>query len=269
MHIQPRLFRAHVDNRSHNRPMLTDKQREREQTILAAAQTLMATYSRGALTIGKLAIALRMSPGTIRRHFADIDSILAEILLRHLTGIARAIGRTPPSDPKEKAAARAAYIEATRTGWGGLTEPHLLLIRERHTLPEDLAKPVEDMRTLIGEILAGERGAIALTLLDTPELQATQIDAMLATTEPKATEPTATEPRTANPEPPAKPAEPQAPATAPAAHKPHYQDWKAAKRHKKLQARNARAGPASHSLSLERSLHRLEAELQTNPTPRS
>jgi AcrR family transcriptional regulator len=239
MHIQPRLLRAHVDNRSHNRPMPTEKQRAREQTILAAAQTLMATYCRGVLTIGKLAIALRMSPGTIRRHFTDMDEILAEILLRHLTGIARAIGNTPPGDPNARAAARAAYIEATRTGWGGLTEPHLLLIRERHTLPEDLAKPVEQMRHVIGEMLAGDQGAIALTLLDAPELQAAHIEAMLATSEPTAKEPQG---------PPAKHAQPPAHATAPPGHKPHYRDWKAAKLHKKLQAREARAGPACHGV---------------------
>jgi len=236
MHIQPRLLRAHVDNRSHNRPMLNEKQQAREQSILAAAQTLMATYCRGVLTIGKLALALRMSPSTIRRHFTDIDEILAEILLRHLTEIARAIGKIPLGDPNCRAASRAAYIEVTRTGWGGLTEAHLLLIRERHSLPEDLAKPVEDMRHLIGEMLAGEEGAIALTLLDTPELQAAQIEAMLATTGPRANEPKA---------PPAKPAQPQTHSPAPSGHKPHYRDWKAAKLHKKLLAREARAGPAA------------------------
>jgi AcrR family transcriptional regulator len=244
MHIQPRLLRAHVDNRSHDRPMLTEKQRAREQSILAAAETLMATYSRGALTIGKLALALRMSPATIRRHFTDMDSILAEILLRHLTAISRAIGKIPPDDPNRRAAGRAAYIEATRTGWGGLTEAHLLLVRERHTLPEDLAKPVEEMRTLIGELLAGEQGAIALTLLDAPSLQAGQIEAMLATTE--ATPPAKPAQPQAQAQAQAQPrAQPQACATAPPGHKPHILDWRAAKRHKRLQAREARAGPGA------------------------
>jgi AcrR family transcriptional regulator len=218
-----------MDNRSH-RPPLTDKQREREERILAATQTLMATFSRDALTMGKLAIALRMGTGTIRRHFADIDSILAEILLRHLTAVAKAIGNIPRDDPNRRAAQRAAYIEATRTGWGGLSEAHLLLIRERHTLPDDLAKPVEDMRQLIGETLAGENAAIALALLDTPELAAPQIEAMLATTDRKDTAPAA------------KPAQPQHP--APATHKPPYRNWKLPKRYKTSRAHEARAGPA-------------------------
>jgi AcrR family transcriptional regulator len=231
MHIPPRLLRAHMDNRSHRSP-LSDKQREREERILAATQTLIANFGRDALTIGKLALALRMAPATIRRHFVDIDSILAEILLRHLTALSRAIAKVAHDDPDRRAAQRAAYVEATRSGWGGLTEPHLLLIRERHTLPEDLAKPVEDMRQVIGDMLAGEQAAIALTLLDTPALQAPHIEAMLAAIAPQAAAP-----------PPAPAPKPAAPAATPA-HKPHYRDWKAARRQKKLLVRQARAQAA-------------------------
>jgi AcrR family transcriptional regulator len=224
--------------------MLSEKQQEREQKILAKAQIIMATHSRGALTIGKLAIALRMAPSTIRFHFADSDAILGEILLRHLTDIAKVLGKIPPEAPNRKAAARTAYIEATRTGWGGLTEPHLLLVRERHTLPEDLARPVEDLRQLIGELLAGDQGGRALHMLDEPDMQVAHVEAALAVDDPKP--------------PPAKPAEPQPQAKAQAqsqaqagpqptpkpVHKPHYRDWKAARLQKKLLARKARAGPA-------------------------
>jgi AcrR family transcriptional regulator len=220
-----------MDNATRNRPPLTDKQREREERIIFAAQTLMATFGGDTLTIGKLALALRMAPATIRRHFIDIESILAEILLRHLIAISRAIGKIPGDAPNRQALQRAAYLEATRTPWGGLTEPHLLLIRARHTLPDDLAKPIEDMRQIIGEGLAGAHAETALTLLDAPHLQAQQIEAMLATAA-GAANPTAAAP---------KPARPQAPAPAP--HKPHYRDWKAAKRHQALLAREARAGP--------------------------
>jgi len=225
-----------MDNATRNRPPLTDKQREREERIIFAAQTLMATFGGDTLTIGKLALALRMTPATIRRHFIDIDSILAEILLRHLIAVSRAIGQVPVEAANRQALQRAAYLEATRTPWGGLTEPHLLLIRARHTLPDDLAKPIEGMRQIIGEGLGGAHAETALTLLDAPHLQAPQIEAMLATL-------TGAGNPTAAPAP--KPARPQAPppAPAPAPHKPHYRDWKAARRHQALLAREARAGP--------------------------
>jgi AcrR family transcriptional regulator len=176
-------MRAHVEKILNTRPVLSEKQRAREQAILATAQRLMVADRTGALTIAKLAIALRMAPDTIRWHFVDIESVLAEIILRHLTEIEGAISKIPQDHPNRQAAARAAYAETTRTAWGALTEPHLLLIRKRHTLPEDLAKPVEDLRKRIGQMLAGERGAAVLSLLDSPALALAKIEDMLAALE--------------------------------------------------------------------------------------
>ncbi len=232
MQTEPRILRTHVDNRT-RRPPLTDKQREREERIITATRTLMASFAGDTLTIGKLALALRMSPATIRRHFIDIDSILAEILLRHLIEISRAIGKIPREHPAWHAAARAAYIEATRTGWGALSDAHLLLIRARHTLPDDLAKPIEDMRQLIGEALAGEHAETALTLLDAPHLQPPQIEAMLAASQAKPA------PKPAAPRQAAPPAPPQAP------QKRHYRNWKLERRLKSARKHEARAGPAA------------------------
>jgi AcrR family transcriptional regulator len=231
MEVPLRLLRTLVDNRYRGRPPLSEKQREREERIIDATQALTATYSRDALTIGKLAVALRMTPTTIRRYFPDIETILAEILVRHLTGLYQAIGKVPHDDPNRRVLQRAAYIKVTRTEWGGLTEPHILLILARHTLPDDLAKPIEQVRQVIGELLGGENGAGVLALLDTPEMPAAKIEAMLANTAPAPQAP--------------KPAEPLAP--APATHKPHYRDWRAAKREKKLLARAARAAAAPNS----------------------
>jgi len=233
MQTQPRILRTHLDNRT-RRPPLTEKQREREERIIAATLTLMASFAGDTLTISKLALALRMSAATIRRHFIDIESILAEILLRHLVEISRAIGKIPREHPAWHAAARAAYIEATRTGWGALSEPHQLLVRARHTLPDDLAKPIEDMRQLIGEALAGENAETALTLLDAPHLQPAQIEAMLAASAPK-------------PAAQAKPSAPPPPAAVPAGHKPHYRNWKLERRLKSAQKQQARAGPAAET----------------------
>lgn len=238
MQAEPRHYRAYVANRSRNRPPLSEKQKEQREHIIANAQGLMASFAGGRFTIGSLARALQMSPGTIHRHFPDIESVLAEILFRHLIEVTRAINKIPQDHPNRRPAARAAYIEATRTYWGSLTEAHLLLVRTRHTLPDDLAKPIEDMRTMIGETLAGENAEAAFTLLDSPYYEAKQIEAILAPSEAKAQDP--------KPAAPAKPAAPPAPAEAPPAHKRHFRDWKLEKRLQSAMKQQARAGPAEH-----------------------
>jgi AcrR family transcriptional regulator len=199
MHISPRLLRAEAETMSINKRLLTDKEVEREARILDTAQRLMASFTRGALSIAGLAGALGMAPATIRRHFVDIDSILAEILVRHLLAVCQAIGRIPRDQPGRAAALRAAYLASTRTAGGGLTEAHLLLLRERHTLPTDLAEQIESFRQDIGRALAGGHAAKALSLLDNTELQAQEIATLLGSSAP---------PRAALPAP--KPAEPQA-----------------------------------------------------------
>lgn len=228
MPTDPRIHRTHVDNRCRNRPPLSEKQRERQEFIIEATQTLMACFSADHFTIGSLALALRMTPAAIRRHFIDVESILAEILMRHLVALARAIGQVPQDHPDRRAAQRAAYFEATRDGWGAFTEPHQLLLRARHTLPDDLARPIEHMRQCIGQELAGDHAETGFTLLDAPHLQAPEIEAMLAH---MASRPTAQ----------AKPAEP--PAGAPPTYKYHKKDWKLARRLKQAAKREARAGP--------------------------
>jgi AcrR family transcriptional regulator len=233
-----RIIRAHVDNRCHNRPVPTDKQREREERIISTALTMMADFGGDTITMRKLAVTLRMSPATIRHHFIDIESILAEILFRHLTDIYRAIGKIPREHPTWRVAARGAYIEATRTFWGSFTEPHQLLLRARHTLPEDLAKPIAEMRTLIGQALAGEDAETAFTLLDAPHLDAADIEAMLAVRLAKDA------PQTAAPK-PAAPAKPAPPPTTPP-HKRHYKNWKLERRLKSAKKNAARASPAPH-----------------------
>jgi AcrR family transcriptional regulator len=236
MQTPARLHRAYVVNRSHNRPPLSEKLREREDAIIANAQALMASFAGDHFTIGGIALALGMSPATIRQHFVDVDCILAEILVRHLRGISRAIGKIPQDHPNRRAAARAVYFEATRTGWGAFTDPHLLLIQALHTLPEDLAKPIEGMHQMIGEALAGEQADFVLTLLDSPRLQPAQIEAQLTGVEAKAA------PRVAPAKPAAAPAPVQAPVPAPAS-RPHKRDWKLARRLKAAAKQQARAGP--------------------------
>jgi AcrR family transcriptional regulator len=235
MQTQPRLHRVHVENRLGRLP-LSDKQREREARIIAATQILMVGFPDDRFTIGKVALALRMTPAAIRQYFIDIETIVAQILIRHLIAVHRAIAKIPHEAPNRMALQRAAYLDATRHPWGGFTETHDLLIRMRKTLPEDLAKPVEDMRQVIGETLGGEHAEAALMLLDSLHLEPGEIEAAFANTTHAADAADAPEP---------KPAQPQTPATA--EHKRHFKDWKAARREKSLLKQAAKAARAARA----------------------
>jgi AcrR family transcriptional regulator len=255
MQTSPRLDRVLVENRLGRLP-LSEKQREREERIIAGTQILMTSDHANPVTIRRIAASLRMTTTTIRRYFIDVETILAAILLRHLRATYRAITKIPQDAPNRMALQRAAYLEATRHPWGGFSETHLLFLRRRHTLPDDLAKPIEDMRQVIGEALGGEHAEAALGLLDTLHFQPHEIEAMLATYATVTTEtaetaavgwasahhletptppkeqraaPATTDPTPTQPTPPAQPT-----------HK-HYKGSKAARRQKRLQARAAQA----------------------------
>jgi AcrR family transcriptional regulator len=176
-----RILRAHFDDIPNARPRLSTRELEREDRILEAARVLMARFGRGNLTFNGLAIAMRLAPATIRRHFPDLDTILTELLVRHLRAISRALGEIPFDHPNRLPALRAAYVAFTRNGFSGTTEIHTLLIRERHFLPPDLAARIEHLRDLIGQNLATDHVDTTLILLDNPFLEPAQIEAMLAT----------------------------------------------------------------------------------------
>ncbi len=182
--IPARLLRAHADDLPGTRHRLTDKEREQEKRIIAAGVSLFARFGRAGVTMGNFALSLRMSPATVRRHFADLDTLLAEILYRHLAALAAAIGEPVRQGDPTRAARRRAYLAASRTPYSAPTERHLLLLRERHGLPRDLLQPIEDLRLQLGDMLAGDHAEAALSLLDTPSLQSPQIEAMLGTLAP-------------------------------------------------------------------------------------
>ena len=184
MTLQSRNLRACVDNIPQLRPRLSARELDREDKILDAAQAIMARHGRAGLTMASFATAIRMSSATIRRHFADIDSILQELLIRHLRAIDRALGQVPRNHPDYDAALRAAYIAYTRINPTTHTECHALLLRERHALPPDLAERVESARANLAQTLAFKHADAALALLDTPGLQAEQVETMLAALSP-------------------------------------------------------------------------------------
>ena len=124
---------------------------------------------------------MRMAAATIRRHFPDIDSILAHLLHQHLQATSPdAFGKVPRSiTPTARPPCAPPISNTTRTGFGAPTGIHALLLYERHALPPDLFDPIDKLRDGIGIMLADDRGDAALALLDTPTLTHEQIEFML------------------------------------------------------------------------------------------
>ena len=212
-----RIVRATVENR-HRRPEPTPRELEREERILAGAQTAMSELGRGAITFTSMALALRMVRSTLRLHFTDLDELLAAILHRHLRRLAYAIGEVPHDAPDRPQQMRAAYIAHTRTLTGGFTEAHLLLVRDRHLLPADLLTNIEALRYDIGDILAYGHADLVLDLLDSRAIDAPRLETFLATL-PR------TQPEPAQPPMPAAAAKPAPPPTTPAAKQALASTW--------------------------------------------
>jgi AcrR family transcriptional regulator len=195
MTIPARILRAAIRDIPGAKPHFTPREQARFDTAIAAGQRVLARHGRIRVTLQSLASALMLSPATLRRWFCDIDHLLAEILLRHLRAIADALAAIPQDLPDRAAALRAAYLAASRTGEGALTDAHLLLVRDRHHLPSDEIDEIADLRDRIGRQIAGARGGIALGLLDMPELSgdsiATMLTALAAGPQPAAAAPLA------------------------------------------------------------------------------
>jgi|GEM_PF-1280947 len=208
MPANPRLLRAEADNLDDFTPRYrTARESALREHIVKTSQALLARHGRHDISFAALALALRIGAGTLRRHFIDLDALLGEILSRHLMDLSRHLGEIPFTDPDRERKKRAKYLEYTRTPFGGLTEAHLLFVRDRHTLPEDLLSSLEQTRDGIGNLL-GPDPHETLTLLDTPYISHPRIEAMLAALEPFAL-----------PE-PAEPAEPATEPTEPATQAP-------------------------------------------------
>ena len=178
-----RMLRSYLEHAVPGlKPTLTPRQQAERQKILAAGKSLFARFGTHTIALTEFAIAIRLSPATIRSHFCDLDSLLAEILRTHLQNLQTLLAKIPSKNPKAR---RKAYLAATRTVLNSPTEAHLLLLRDAKSLPPDLAEPLDTVRETIGEMLAGDLGPVALTLLDKTDLQGPQIEAMLAALVPK------------------------------------------------------------------------------------
>ena len=179
MNISARVLRASAADRIPSHPSLTLREREQREIIVHTGRTMMAQFGHHAIKMADFAAAIRLSPATIRRHFSDLDNLLATILREHLMQIVTAIGTITRTTPGRARACRAAYLDATRTGLGAPTEAHLLLIRDRHLLPADELASIEAIRDNIGEVLAGEHAELTLAMLDTPQIHPSRMEAAL------------------------------------------------------------------------------------------
>jgi AcrR family transcriptional regulator len=192
MQTPHRLLRADAHDFDRNPPPLSTKERERHDRILDVGRSILARRGRHAVNLAGLAAALRITASTLRRYFPDLDALLCEILRLHVRDIAREIGKIPHDAPDRNQQRRAAYLAFTRTALGGFTEAHLLLVRDRHTLPDDSLSAIEQTRIALGFNLAGGMAYEALSHLDNPFLTPARIEAILALPEAAEIIPTVT-----------------------------------------------------------------------------
>jgi AcrR family transcriptional regulator len=180
MRTPDRLLRADAEELERNPPDLTPCEAEQYTRILTLAVGIMARRGMHTMTFSGLAHALCMGTRTLRRHFSDLDALLATMLRAHLRKLAYAIGKIPHDAADRPQKMRAAYLAYTRTDLGTHTDAHLLLVRDRTLLPEDLFTTIERTRRDLGEMLAYGHSEAALNLLDTCSLEAPCIEAALA-----------------------------------------------------------------------------------------
>jgi len=182
MHPPARICRAIVQDII-GRPVLTSRQRDREDKILIAGEKLMARFGRHGVTFALVAASVSITRATLFFHFTDLDALLGEILRRHLRALAKSLGEVPREAPNRQPMLRATYLAATRGPFGGLSDAHLLLTRDRHLLPDDEREGIELTWQSLGENIAGDLGPEALDLLERPWLTAARVEPLLATLE--------------------------------------------------------------------------------------
>jgi AcrR family transcriptional regulator len=175
-----RILRDDIEDIPGTRRDPSARDLDRQDLIRAAASRVLTLHGRLAITITSLAGALCLSPGAIKRVYPDMDALLIDILRRHLRGISNAIAAIERDDPDCFARRRAAYVAYTRTPMGNPTEAHRLLLRDRHTLPPEDLRSLEEFRYSLGDCLAPNQAGIALNLMDMPELMPSEIEACLA-----------------------------------------------------------------------------------------
>jgi AcrR family transcriptional regulator len=180
MKIIARHIREHQENSPNPRNRLSEKDLAMREEILVDARRHMARFGADSFSMAALATGIEVAVSAIIRHFCDMDYLLFKILVHHLDNIARHLAAVPLETANRQAALRAAYVNAIRTGMGGHSEGHTILLRDRHHLPPDLLEQIEARYYHLGEMLGGNFADAVLRVLEIPYQPADLLEQMVA-----------------------------------------------------------------------------------------
>jgi len=99
----------------------TERERRRHDTIIECGRAVMAEKGFANITFAAFAVAMRIGVATLRRHFCDLDALLAYIIRKHLQALSDAVADISPEAPDPARARRAAYLAATCRPHGPIT----------------------------------------------------------------------------------------------------------------------------------------------------
>jgi hypothetical protein len=175
-----RTLRALIEDLPEAQRILSERERQRHDLIRAAGRRFFAMLGPDTFSLATFVKAIRMNVRAFNSFYCDLESLLADLIRTHLMDLFSAIGDIPQDAQDRQAARRAAYLAATRSPLGGLTETHMLLAHHHKCLPPDLREPIEQLRASLGEALAGDHAEAAFRLLDAPEFSPAEIELTLA-----------------------------------------------------------------------------------------
>jgi len=163
---------------------LTKRQLATRDRILAVAETLFGEFGFADFSFPRMAQALTIETRTLRRYFADLDELLATILLAHLQKLAATLAAIQPNTPNRGQKWREAYVAATHTMFGEVTDTHALLLKHRHSLPNDLAPVIQQMYAMLTLNLTANLGDEVMAQLDAPRPDLAAIESRLQAVAP-------------------------------------------------------------------------------------
>jgi AcrR family transcriptional regulator len=155
----------------------TGRECRRHDTILECGRAVIAEKGFANITFAAFAVAMRIAVATLRRHFCDLDALLAHVVRRHLQALATAIGNIDAEAPDPARARRAAYLAAT------FTDDHLLLVRDSPSLPADELVSIDTARQNLAKLLAGPNCDCPeriLCMLDNPAIDPADMEELIA-----------------------------------------------------------------------------------------
>src|SRR5580698_1991882 len=95
MRTPDRILRADAQDLERDPPELTHRELEQYTRILTLTEGIMARRGIHTMTLSGLAVALQMGHATVRRHFPDLDALLATLIRRHLRKLSGVINKVP------------------------------------------------------------------------------------------------------------------------------------------------------------------------------